>query len=157
VAALVMVSTFGAVNGIILAGPRVYYSMARDGTLFKWTGAVHPTFGTPHRAIVLQGIWASVLALTNTYGALFSRVVYTEWIFFAIMAVGLIRLRRRADYRPAYRVWAYPVIPVVFVAASAVVVVVQVMAAPLDSTIGLGMVLLGLPIYLIWSRPSRKP
>jgi APA family basic amino acid/polyamine antiporter len=151
-AVLVMVSTFGAVNGIILMGPRVYYSMAQDGTLFKWVGAVHPTFGTPHRAIVIQGIWASVLAFTNTYGALFSRVIYTEWIFFAAMAGGLMLLRRRPGYRPAYRVWGYPVVPIVFILASAVIVVMQIMAVPRDSMIGLGMVLLGLPVYVVWSR-----
>ncbi len=151
-AALVMISTFGAANGIILVGPRVYYQMAQDGTIFRWLGAVHPTFATPHRAIVVQAIWASVLASTNTYGALFSRVIYTEWIFFAAMAAGLLLLRRRADYRPAYRLWGYPVVPIVFIAASAVVVVMQILAVPRDSVIGLGMVLAGLPVYLLWSR-----
>ena len=151
-AILVMVSTFGAVNGIILMGPRVYYSMAQDGILFRWVGAVHPRFGTPHRAIVIQALWSSVLALTNTYGALFSRVIYTEWIFFAAMAAGLIILRRRPDYRPAYRVWGYPVVPIVFIASSLVIVLMQVMAVPRDSIIGLGMVLLGLPVYVVWSR-----
>jgi APA family basic amino acid/polyamine antiporter len=157
VAVLVMVSTFGAVNGIILAGPRVYYSMAQDGTIFKWLGAVHPRFGTPHRAIVLQGVWAAVLAATNTYGALFSRVIYTEWIFFAAMAAGLMILRRRPDYRPSYRIWGYPLIPLIFIAASLVIVVIQIMAVPGDSLIGLGMVLLGYPIYLLWSRRRRQP
>jgi APA family basic amino acid/polyamine antiporter len=151
-AVLVMVSTFGAVNGIILMGPRVYYSMAQDGTLFKWLGAVHPTFGTPHRAIVIQGIWASVLAFTNTYGALFSRVIYTEWIFFAAMAAGLMLLRKRPAYRPTYRIWGYPLVPIVFTLASAVIVVMQIQAVPRDSLIGLGMVLLGLPVYFVWSR-----
>jgi APA family basic amino acid/polyamine antiporter len=151
-AALVLVSTFGAVNGIILVGPRVYYSMAQDGTLFKWMGAVHPRFGTPHRAIVVQAVWASVLAATNTYGALFSRVIYTEWIFFAAMAAGLMLLRRRPDYRPLSPIWGYPVVPLVFIAASIVIVVMQVLAVPRDSAIGLGMVLLGLPVYLFWAR-----
>ena len=155
VAALVMVSTFGAVNGIILAGPRVYYSMAQDGTIFRWLGEVHPRFGTPHRAIMLQGLWASVLAATNTYGALFSRVIYTEWIFFAAMAAGLMLLRRRPDYRPTYRIWGYPVIPIVFIMASLVIVAIQVAADPADSAIGLGMVLIGLPIYVVWSRRTR--
>ena len=155
-AVLVMVSTFGAVNGIILMGPRVYYSMAQDGTLFKWVGAVHPTFGTPHRAIVIQGIWASVLAFTNTYGALFSRVIYTEWIFFAAMAAGLMLLRRRPDYRPVYRVWGYPIVPIIFIIASLVIVVMQIKAVPRDSLIGLGMVLIGLPIYLVWKRPRPR-
>jgi APA family basic amino acid/polyamine antiporter len=151
-AALVMISTFGAVNGIILVGPRVYYSMAKDGLLFRWAGDVHARFGTPHRAIVAQGIWATALALTNTYGALFSRVIYTEWIFFAIMAAGLMRLRRRPGYNPSYRVWGYPAIPVAFIAVSVVVVVVQIAAVPRDSLIGLGMVLAGLPVYVLWTR-----
>jgi len=151
-AILVMISTFGAVNGIILMGPRVYYSMAQDGILFRWIGAVHPRFGTPHRAILIQGLWASVLAFTNTYGALFSRVIYTEWIFFAAMAAGLMILRRRPEYRPLYRVWGYPLVPIVFIAASVVIVVMQIMAVPRDSMIGLGMVLLGLPVYVVWSR-----
>jgi APA family basic amino acid/polyamine antiporter len=151
-AILVMISTFGAVNGIILMGPRVYYSMAQDGILFRWIGAVHPRFGTPHRAILIQGLWASVLAFTNTYGALFSRVIYTEWIFFAAMAAGLMILRRRPEYRPLYRVWGYPLVPIVFIAASIVIVVMQIMAVPRDSMIGLGMVLLGLPVYVVWSK-----
>ena len=148
-----MVSTFGAVNGIILVGPRVYYSMARDGLLFRAVAAVHPAFGTPHRAIVLQALWASVLALTNTYSALFSRVVYTEWIFFALMAAGLMRLRRRPGYQPGYRLLGYPLVPLAFIAASAVIVSIQIRAALGDSLLGLGIVLAGLPVYGVWSRP----
>jgi APA family basic amino acid/polyamine antiporter len=151
-AALVMVSTFGAVNGIILVGPRVYYQMAQDGAMFRWMGALHPRYDTPHRALIVQAIWASVLAATNTYGALFSRVIYTEWIFFAAMAAGLMRLRRRADYQPAYRVPAYPAVPLIFIVASLVIVSMQVAAVPVDSAIGLGVVLIGLPVYLLWTR-----
>src|SRR5262245_18386590 len=151
-AALVMISTFGAANGIILVGPRVYYQMAQDGTIFRWLGAVHPRFATPHRAIAVQAVSASVLASTNTYCAQFSRVVYTEWIFFAAMAAGLFLLRRRPEYRPAYRIWGYPILPIVFIASSLVIVVMQILAVPGDSAIGLGMVLLGLPVYLLWSR-----
>ena len=151
-ALLVVISTFGAVNGIILVGPRVYYQMAQDGLLFRWLGAVHPRFGTPARAILLQAVVASALAFTNTYGALFRRVIYTEWIFFAAMAIGLMRLRRRADYRPAYRLPAHPVVPLVFIAAAAAIVVMQIRAVPLDSAIGLGLVLVGLPVYVLWAR-----
>ena len=154
-AVVVMVSTFGAVNGIVLVGPRVYYSMARDGLLFGWLGAVHPRFGTPHRAIVVQAIWASALAVTNTYGALFSRVIYTEWIFFALMAAGLLRLRRRADYRASFRVPGGALLPLGFIAASLVVVALQITVSPRDSAIGLGMVLVGLPVYWVWSQFRR--
>jgi APA family basic amino acid/polyamine antiporter len=126
--------------------------MARDGVIFKWLGGVHPRFQTPHRALVVQGIWASALALSNTYGDLFRRVVYTEWIFFAAMAIGLMLLRRRADYQPAYRIWGYPIVPLVFIVASAVIVYMQITAVPKDSAIGLAVVLAGLPVYLLWSR-----
>ena len=154
-ALLVLVSTFGALNGIVLTGPRVYFSMAGDGLLFDWLRAVHPTFGTPHRAIVLQAIWASLLALTNTYAALFSRVIYTEWIFFAILAAGLVLLRRRPDYRPAYRIVGYPFVPLLFIGGAAVVAVLQVLASPVDSAFGLGLVILGLPVYGAWSYVRR--
>jgi len=91
-----MFSTFGGLAGIILAGPRVYLAMAQDGLLFRWAGAIHPRHQTPHRAILLQAVWASVLVATGTFRTLFTLVVYTEWIFFGLMAVGLFRLRRRA-------------------------------------------------------------
>jgi APA family basic amino acid/polyamine antiporter len=153
-AALVMVSTFGAVNGIILVGPRVYYSMAQDGLLFRWLGAVHPAFGTPARAIAIQAIGASALALTNTYTALVSRVIYTEWIFFVIMAAGLLRLRARRDYQPTYRIRGAPLVAGSFIVGSLVVVAVQILERPMNSAAGLGIVLAGLPVYLLWSRKS---
>jgi APA family basic amino acid/polyamine antiporter len=153
--ALVVISTLGAMNGVILAGPRVYLAMADDGSLFKWAGAVHPTFRTPHRAIVLQAVWSSVLVLTGTYRALFTRVVYTEWIFFGLLAAALFVLRRRADYAPPYRVWGYPVLPALFVGSTAVIVVNQVAHDPASSLLGLGFVLAGLPVYYIWARNPR--
>jgi APA family basic amino acid/polyamine antiporter len=156
VAGLVLVSTAGALNGIVLAGPRVYYSMAEGGLLFRPLAAVHASFHTPHVAIALQAVWAAALALTSSYRVLFSRVLYTEWIFFALMAVGLVLLRRRADYRPAMRVPGYPVVPAVFALASLAVVAIQVGEHPRDALLGLGFVLLGLPVYVLWSR-RRQP
>ncbi|HWP36984.1 MAG TPA: amino acid permease [Gemmatimonadales bacterium] len=151
-AGLVMFSTFGAVSGIILTGPRVYYAMARDGLLFPWVAAVHPRFQTPHVAIVLQALWASFLVATGTFRALFTRVVYTEWIFFGVMSLGLIALRRRSEYAPRYRVWGYPVVPVLFALSSGAIVVNQVITAPGESAAGLGLVAAGLPVYLLWRR-----
>jgi len=90
-------------NGVILCGPRVYYAMAQDGRLFRWFGAIHPPFRTPHTAILLQALWPSVLVGTGTYRTLFTRVVFTEWIFFGLMAIELILLRRRPAIRPGYR------------------------------------------------------
>jgi len=150
--ALVVFSTFGAISGIILAGPRVYFAMARDGLLFNWVGAVHPTRGVPHRAIWLQGIWACILVLTGTYRALFTRVVYTEWIFFGLMAIGLFIFRRRAEIRREYSVWGYPLVPAVFAISAFAIVINQVIADPAESALGLGFVLLGVPVYYAWGR-----
>jgi len=155
--AVVAVSTFGALNGVILSGPRAYLAMARDGLLVAWAAAIHPRFRTPHRAIVLQGIWAIVLVSTGTYRALFTRVVYTEWIFFALMAVGLMRLRARTTYTPAYRVWGYPVVPLVFIVSSAYIVINQIVTDPVESRMGLLLVGAGWPIYMIWLRKPHRP
>jgi APA family basic amino acid/polyamine antiporter len=153
ISGLVMFSVFGAMTGSMLAAPRVYFAMARDGLIFRWIGETHPRFRTPHRAIVLQGIWASVLVWSGTYRQLFTRVIFTEWIFFALMAGGIFLLRRRPGYAPAYRVWGYPWVPAVFVVASATIVVNRLVSEPLDSFAGLALVGLGIPAYFAWRAP----
>ena len=156
--ALVVLSTLGGMNGVILTGPRVYLAMANDGLLFRWVADVHPTFQTPHRAIVLQGVWASVLVATGSYRMLFTRVVYTEWIFFGLLAIGLVLLRRRPGLQRDYSIWGYPVVPLVFAAAAFAVVVNQVLANPTETITGLALVLAGLPVYFLWVRkdlPSK--
>jgi basic amino acid/polyamine antiporter, APA family len=151
---LVVLSTVGAMTGIILAGPRVYLAMANDGLLFSWMGRLHPVYRTPHIAIVLQGLWASILVLTGTYRALFTRVVYTEWIFFALMAASLFFLRRRADYQPAYRMRAFRPLAALFVVSSLAIVVNQIVSDPVESLTGLALVGAGLPAYWMWT--SRR-
>lgn len=151
---LVVFSTLGGLSGIILCGPRVYYSMAKDGLLFSWVGKVHPKHRTPHVAIILQALWSSVLVATGTYRTLFTRVVYTEWIFFAMLAIGLILLRRRKDLQRGYSIWGYPVIPVVFTVFSLVIVLNQIVSSPKESFVGLSLVLLGLPVYYLWTRKN---
>ena len=132
---------------IFVWGASVYFAMARDGLVFRWMGDIHPRFRTPHRAIALQAVWASVLASSGTYRQLFTRVIFTEWIFFAMMAAGIFLLRRRPGYAPAYRVWGYPWVPAVFVVASAAIVVNRFVSDPVDSAVGLGIVALGIPVY----------
>ena len=151
-AVLVVVSTFGALSGIILAGPRAYLAMAQDGLLFRPLGDVHPRFLTPHRTILLQAVWASLLVFTGTYGVLVARVIYTEWVFFALMAIGLIMLRRRAEFRPVFRAPLGPALPIAFAMAALLVALNQIAAAPLDSLTGLVLVLVGWPVFLLWSR-----
>jgi APA family basic amino acid/polyamine antiporter len=154
IAILVIISSFGGMSGIVLAGPRVYLAMADDGLLFKWMGAVHPRHRTPAAAIAAQGVWSSILVLTGTYGVIVSRVVYTEWIFFGALALGVMRLRRRSNYRPAFRAAGFPVAPALFAAVCLAIVVNQVVSDPRNSLSGLALVLAGLLVYFIW-RPSH--
>jgi basic amino acid/polyamine antiporter, APA family len=153
-AVIVIVSGLGSDNGIILAGPRVYYAMARDGLAFRWLGEVHPRRQTPHLAIAAQAVVASLLVATNSYRELFTRVVYTEWLFFALLAAGLFLLRRRGAFRPRYMGWAYPLAPALFVVVSAAIALEQIAANPRGSAMGLGLILIGVPVYLLWKRSS---
>lgn len=147
---LIIVSALGSLNGIALAGPRVYYAMAQDGLAFPWMAALHPQRHTPHLAIAAQAIWACVLAATNSYRALFTRVVYTEWLFFALLAAGIFVLHHRRRYQPRYLKFLYPLVPAVSLITSAAIALNQLRTTPFDSAIGLGLILLGLPIYFVW-------
>ena len=154
--ALVIFSTFGALTGIILCGPRVYYSMARDGLLFRWIGVIHPRFRTPHRAIVIQAVWSSILVATGTYEKLFTRVVYTEWIFFGLMALGLFLLWRRSGITSGFSIRRFPVIPVLFIISSFAIVANQIISDPIESLFELSWILIGLPVYFLWLRKPKK-
>ena len=156
ISGLVIFSTFGMLSGSILSAPRVYYAMGRDGLLFRWLGEVHPRYRTPHRALLLQAVWGCVLVWTETYHELFVRVIYTEWIFFGLMALGLMRLRRRPGLVREYEIWGYPWVPIVFAVSAFAIVANQVASDPIESAGGLGLVLIGLPIYLIWGRKGVR-
>jgi len=147
ISGFVAFSTFGAIIGSMLAAPRVYFAMARDGLLFRWVSEVHPRFRTPHRAILLQAIWASFLVWTGTYRQLYTRVIFVQWAFFALMAGGIFILRRRPQYRPSYRVWAYPWVPAIFILAALAIVINRLRLEPIDSALGLALVGLGVPAY----------
>jgi APA family basic amino acid/polyamine antiporter len=152
ISALVILSSLGVLNGVILAGPRTYFAMAEEGLAFRWLGSIHPRFHTPHLAILAQALWSSVLVATGTYRGLFTRVIYTEWLFFALMTIGLFRLRRRAGYVPVYRAWGYPLAPLSFIGASVVVAVVLIAADPIQAATGLLVVVIGWPLCHLWAR-----
>lgn len=155
---LVIISAIGALNGIILAGPRVYYAMANDGLAFRWMGAVDARRQTPSLAIAAQAVWSCLLVATNSYRELFTRVVYTEWLFFAVLAAGLFVLRRRTGWRPRYLGWAFPLAPLLFIVASLGIAINQLAVNPRDSVMGLGLLLLGIPVYFVSAkaRENRK-
>lgn len=152
---LVVISALGALNGIILAGPRVYYAMAQDRLAFRWLGALDPQRQTPHLAIAAQALWSSLLVATNSYRELFTRVVYTEWMFFALLAFGLFVLRRKG-WRPSYLGRAFPLAPLLFIVASLGIAMNQLRVNPRDGIIGLSLLLLGVPVYFFTAKAKTQ-
>ncbi len=155
VSALILCSIFGALNGTLLTSSRVYYAMARDKVFFAWVSRVHPRYRTPASALLILGGWSTLLALSGTYEELYTYVVFTMWTFSAaaILAVIILRHKRPSLARP-YRVIGYPVLPIAFVLAASLIVVNTAVAEPLESVIGLGIVLTGVPVFYLWQRKS---
>jgi APA family basic amino acid/polyamine antiporter len=144
---------FGATNGNILGGARAYFAMARDRVMFSAVGRIHPRFETPYVALLIQGVWSIVLAATGTFEQLYTYVIFTGWIFYAAAALAVVILRRkRPQLARPYRVWAYPVLPLAFAAAALIIIVNALARSPRESGIGLGLVLLGIPVYLVWTK-----
>jgi APA family basic amino acid/polyamine antiporter len=155
VSLLIIISTLGSLNGSVLAAPRVYYAMAKDGLFFRWCAQIHPKYHTPHRALLVQCIWAVLLVVLGTYNELFTYVVFAAWIFYALTGYAVIILRRKLPDLPRpYRVTGYPWVPVAFVLASVWFLVNTLFEKPAESGLGTLMVLLGVPVYLFWNRRS---
>ena len=148
VAFTVVISTLGCNNAAILAGARLLFAMARDDVFLPIAAAVHPRYRTPHLAILALGGWAALLALSGSYEQLFTYVAFASTLLHAIGAIGVFRLRRtRPDAPRPYRVWGYPVVPLVFIAASSAFVVNTLMERPRESLAGLAFLALGVPVY----------
>ncbi|MBZ5542414.1 MAG: amino acid permease [Acidobacteriia bacterium] len=157
VSALILCSIFGALNGNILGGARVLYALARDGVFFSAVGRVHSRYETPAVALVIQGVWAAVLATSGTYEQLYTYVIFTAWMFYAGAIVAVVILRRRLPHleRP-YRVWGYPFLPLAFSLAALIIVANTLVRSPRESFFGLALVLAGAPIYYAWRRLSAR-
>jgi basic amino acid/polyamine antiporter, APA family len=160
-AAAIMISTFGCNNGLILAGARAYYAMARDGLFFTRVGQLNEA-KVPAAGLVLQGVWAAVLVLPRTYdtasgtygnlyGNLLDYVISAALIFYILTIAGVFRLRRtRPDAERPYRAFGYPVVPALYIMGASVILVVLFAYRPATTWPGLLIVLLGLPVYYAW-------
>ncbi len=153
VSALILCSIFGALNGTILTGPRAYFAMARDGVFFSSVGRVHPYFKTPALAVLVQGALSIVLAVSGTYEQLYAYVIFSACIFYGAAVIAVLVLRRhRPNLERPYRLWGSPIVPIAFALAALAIVANTLVARPHESFIGLGIILLGLPIYFAWKR-----
>ncbi len=158
-AALILVSTFGCNNGLILSGARVYYAMARDRLFFRRTGNLNK-HNVPAAALIAQSIWTSLLCLTGTYGQLLNYVIFAALIFYALTTVGLFMLRKqRPDAERPYRVVGYPVLPALYIILASAIAVILLIAnqTRAQALSGLVIVLLGVPVYFIWRKVESAP
>ena len=148
-AILIMVSTFGCINGMILSGSRVYYTMANDGLFFRATGKLNAN-QVPARALWVQGLWASVLCLSGRYGDLLDYVVFAVLIFYILTIAGIFKLRRtRPDTERPYRAFGYPLLPALYMVLALVMGICLLIWKPQFTLPGLGLVLLGIPVYFL--------
>ena len=155
-AVAILISTFGCCNGLILAGARVYYAMAKDRLFFRSVGTVHPKYKTPAVSLIVQGIWTCLLCLSGTYGQLLDYIIFAVLVFYILTITGLFVLRyKRPDAERPYRAIGYPVLPAIYIVMALFIDVVLLRYKPQYTWPGLFIVLLGIPVYLIWS--LRKP
>jgi APA family basic amino acid/polyamine antiporter len=154
IAAGIAISTLGFLSQGMLTAPRVYFAMAADGLFFRQVAWVSPRTQAPVVAVVLQGALSLLIALTGSYEQILSYVVAVDWVFFGLTAgaVFLFRRRGRDADDGAARVPGHPLTTALFIAAAALIVISTVMEAPVDSAIGLGIMLTGVPVYLLWRR-----
>ncbi|HLQ58547.1 MAG TPA: amino acid permease, partial [Gemmatimonadales bacterium] len=151
---IVIVAVLGSLLGLLMALPRVYYAMASDGVFFKGVAAVHPHFGTPARAIAIQTAIASLYVALGTFNQIIGYFVFVTVLFVGLTVAGLFRIRRRAP-AASYRTWGYPVTPVLFLVLVAVLLFLLAGHNPVRAALGVGIVALGVPVYLlVFRRPS---
>ena len=157
VSLIIMLSILGTLNGCCLTTPRVYFAQAADGLFFRRFAEVHPEHRTPGFAILAQAAWAAVLLLTGSYETLVDYALFATWLFYGLMVAGVIVLRRtRPDVPRPYRMWGYPVTPLLFVAITGWFVVNMLITRPGPSFAGLGLIALGFPICRLWARQPHS-
>ncbi len=155
-AILIMISTFGCNNGLILAGARVYYAMAKDKLFFKKAGELN-SHSVPAWALIVQAVWASVLCLSGSYGDLLDYVVFAVLIFYILTVGGIFILRKKQPNaeRP-YKAFGYPFIPAIYIALATLICVILLIYKPTFTWPGVGIVAAGIPVYYIWNAVTRE-
>ena len=156
-AGAILVSTFGCVNGMLLAGARVYYAMSRDGLFFKRAGRLSEKSGTPVNSLWMQWAWTCLLCLSGSYGQLLDYVIFAVLVFYILTIFGLFVLRKkRPDVARPYKALGYPVLPALYIVMATWICGVLLRYKPQYTWPGLLLVLLGVPVYLVWKRQGTK-
>ena len=154
VSAMVMLSAFGALNGSMMTGPRIFYAMAEDGLFFRPIAAVHSRFRTPYAAILLATALGIGYLSVQSFEKLADDFILGIWPFYALAVAAVFVLRnRRPDLPRPYRTFGYPLTPIIFLLASVAMLVNAVVQDPLKGALGAGLILLGIPVFYLWKRP----
>jgi APA family basic amino acid/polyamine antiporter len=152
-AGAILISTFGCANGLTLAGARVFYAMSRDGLFFKSVGKLHPRYKTPVAGLLVQAAWTVLLCVSGSYSQLLDYIIFAELVFYILTITGLFVLRFKQPNAPRpYKAWGYPVLPALYIVLAAWICIVLLRYKPQYTWPGLVLVLLGIPVYLFWSR-----
>ena len=135
--------------------PRVYFAQAQDGLFFKRFAEVHPRYQTPGFAILAQGVWAIVLIVSGSYETLIDYAMFAIWVSYAFMIAGVLVLRRtQPDLPRPYKMWGYPVTPLLFLAVAVGFLGNMLVTRPVPSFAGLGLIVAGVPVYFVWKRAT---
>jgi APA family basic amino acid/polyamine antiporter len=157
-AAAILISTFGCANGLTLAGARVYYAMSRDGLFFHAVGKLHPRYKTPAAGLLVQAAWTILLCVSGSYSQLLDYIIFAVLVFYILTIAGLFVLRfKRPEAARPYKALGYPVLPALYIAMAAWICIVLLRYKPQYTWPGLFLVLLGIPVYLFWSRRNARP
>jgi basic amino acid/polyamine antiporter, APA family len=153
----ILVSTFGCTNGLILAGARVFYAMAKDKLFFRSVASVSPRTHTPIISLIIQGVWAAFLTLSGTYSNLLDYVIFANLLFYVLTAGALFVLRKkRADLDRPYKAFGYPLLPALYMVLAVLIMVDLLWIRPKFTWPGLIIVLTGVPVYYFWHSRSRQ-
>lgn len=156
VSLVIMLSIVGTLNGCFLTMPRVYFAQARDGLFFRRFAEIHPRYQTPGFAIAAQAVWSAVLIMTGSYETLVVYAMFALWLIYAFMIAAVMVLRRtQPDLPRPYKMWGYPLTPLLFLAIALLFLGNMLFTTPGPAFAGLGLIAAGVPVYFFWRRKSK--
>jgi Amino acid transporters len=157
-AVAIMISVFGALNGLILSGPRLYYAMAQDKLFFKKAGELNVNTNVPVYGLVIQGIWSAALATSGTYGQLLDFIIFAALLFYVLTVYAVIVMRKKhPEMERPFKVPLYPILPISYIVLAVALMIGQICVNPGFCGAGLAIILTGLPVYMLWTRKNEAP
>lgn len=153
---LILVTTLGCTNTTILAAPRLYFAMAKEGLFFKSAGDLHPKFNTPSTAFIFQAVVVSLLIISGSFDQLTDMLIFASFIFYGATTLGVFILRKKMPDAPRpYKTWGYPVVPALFIVFCVALLIITFASKPREAMMGLSLMLSGIPFYFYWKKVNR--